>query len=178
MNIFVFSPNTVAKSSYVNQNFSDLLAATSIVGEVRMYSGTVAPSGWLIADGSAVNRTTYSDLFSVIGTAFGVGNGTTTFNIPDMRDKFPIGVSGSKARASTGGSATKDVSHLHSQPTHGHGPVAGNCTATVSACGVPGFIDANGSYTVWSGGDNTGSSGSGVQDVLNPYVALNYLIKY
>ena len=167
--MFVFSPNTVAKSSYVNQNFSDLLAATSIVGEVRMYSGTVAPSGWLIADGSAVNRTTYSDLFSLIGTAFGVGNGTTTFNIPDLRDKFPIGVSETKARASTGGEAAHTLSvaelAVHRHTTHTIVRSEGT-TANITMGG--GNFSTDGGY-----------AGSGnAHNNIPPYVALNYIVKF
>lgn len=54
------------------------------VGTIASYGGTATPSfGWLLCDGSAVSRTTYSDLFAVIGTFYGAGNGTTTFNLPD-----------------------------------------------------------------------------------------------
>ena len=62
-------------------------------GEVKMWGGTIAnvPTGFLTCDGSAISRGTYSTLFSIIGTIHGVGDGSTTFNIPDLRDKFLIG---------------------------------------------------------------------------------------
>lgn len=60
-------------------------------GSVIMTGATSAPSGFLFCDGSAVSRTTYSALFTAVGTAFGSGNGTTTFNVPDMRGRFPRG---------------------------------------------------------------------------------------
>ena len=63
-----------------------------MVGEVRMYAGATAPVGWLICDGSDVSRTTYAALYAIIGNTFGNGNGTTTFNLPDMRSRLPLGV--------------------------------------------------------------------------------------
>ena len=61
--------------------------------EVRLWAGSIAdvPSGWLNCDGSAISRIVYADLFDVIGTQYGSGNGTTTFNLPDMGEKFPCG---------------------------------------------------------------------------------------
>jgi len=54
------------------------------VGAVQSFSTSTVPSGWLECDGSAVSRTGFSDLFAVIGTDFGVGDGSTTFNLPDI----------------------------------------------------------------------------------------------
>jgi microcystin-dependent protein len=63
----------------------------SIVGVVLPYAGSSAPTGFLLCDGSAVSRSTYADLFDVIGTIYGAGNESTTFNLPDLRDRTPIG---------------------------------------------------------------------------------------
>lgn len=57
--------------------------ATAPTGVIQMYAGSTAPSGWLIANGSAVSRETYSVLFGVIGESFGAGDGSSTFNLPD-----------------------------------------------------------------------------------------------
>jgi hypothetical protein len=57
-----------------------------------MFAGSSAPTGWYFCDGSAKNRTTDAALFAAIGTAWGAGNGTTTFNIPDTRGYFPRGL--------------------------------------------------------------------------------------
>src|SRR5215469_16888224 len=54
-------------------------------GSFIPFAGATAPSGWLMCDGSAVSRTTYSALYAVIGTAYGAGDGSTTFNLPDMQ---------------------------------------------------------------------------------------------
>jgi microcystin-dependent protein len=65
----------------------------TMIGEMKIWCGpsTSVPNGWLYCDGSAISRTTYADLFDVIGTAFGSGDGSTTFNIPDMRESVPKG---------------------------------------------------------------------------------------
>lgn len=60
-------------------------------GVVLPFAGSTAPSGWLLCFGQAVSRTTYASLFAAIGTAFGVGDGSTTFNLPDMRGRVPGG---------------------------------------------------------------------------------------
>jgi microcystin-dependent protein len=64
----------------------------TLVGEVRDYTGSSEPVGWLFCDGRAISRDTFEDLFDVIGTSFGVGNGTTTFNIPDLRGQVTAGL--------------------------------------------------------------------------------------
>ena len=61
------------------------------VGSVTLYANVSSPSGWLECDGSAVNRSVYPELFSVIGTAFGSGDSSTTFNLPDLRGEFVRG---------------------------------------------------------------------------------------
>jgi microcystin-dependent protein len=57
-------------------------------GTLIDYAGTVEPSGWMLCDGRAVSRTVYASLFSALGTAYGTGDGSTTFNIPDFRGRF------------------------------------------------------------------------------------------
>ena len=61
------------------------------------------PTGFLACDGTAVSRSTYADLFGVIGTTWGSGDGSSTFSLPNLEDKTVVGKSGSKAQASTGG---------------------------------------------------------------------------
>lgn len=61
-------------------------------GTILDFSGPVAPQGWLICDGSAISRTDYAALFAVIGTIYGVGDGSTTFNLPDLRGEFRRGL--------------------------------------------------------------------------------------
>lgn len=60
-------------------------------GSIIAWSGSSAPSGWVLCDGSAISRTTYAALFAVAGTSYGVGDGSTTFNVPDLQDRLPLG---------------------------------------------------------------------------------------
>ena len=76
------------------------------VGTILSWSNSTLPSGYLNCDGTAVSRSTYSALFAVIGTDYGAGNGSSTFNLPNLQDKVPLGVSSSRAVASTGGAET------------------------------------------------------------------------
>lgn len=70
-------------------NEKEFISAST--GMIVMYGGSSAPTGFLLCDGSAVSRTTYADLFAVTSTSYGVGDGSTTFNLPDLRSSFPIG---------------------------------------------------------------------------------------
>ena len=88
----------------------DLLAgstkyADNPIGTILPYGGTTAPSGWFLCQGQAISRTNYADLFAVIGTAFGSGDGSTTFNIPDLRGEFLRGA-GTNSHADQGDGGT------------------------------------------------------------------------
>lgn len=61
------------------------------IGSILAYSGSSAPSGWVMCDGAAISRTTYATLFGAIGTSFGVGDGSSTFNVPDLRGRVMVG---------------------------------------------------------------------------------------
>ena len=95
-------------------------------GIIMPFAGNVAPQGYLLCDGSAVDRTTYATLFGVIGTTFGAGDGSTTFNLPDLGGRVPLGVSSTHLLGSTGGSETVTLTeselpaHVHEVPQHGH----------------------------------------------------------
>ena len=58
------------------------------IGTINAYGGATAPDGWMLCQGQAISRTDYADLFAVIGTSFGSGDGSTTFNVPDLRGEF------------------------------------------------------------------------------------------
>src|SRR5690606_38194219 len=81
--------------------------------------GTSAPSGWLLCDGAAVSRNTYARLFSVLGTTYGAGDGNSTFNLPDLRQRFPLGKAAS-GTGSTLGATGGAIDHTHSGPSHTH----------------------------------------------------------
>jgi len=107
-------------------------------GGMMMWGTASAPTGYLLCNGSAVSRTTYSALFAVIGTAFGSGDGSTTFNLPDFRDRFPVGAGTTYSANSTGGS--KDaitVAHTHTGTTDSNGAHQHLVVASVGNTGAP-----------------------------------------
>jgi microcystin-dependent protein len=93
-----------------------------LVGEIKMWPLAVAPEGFLVCNGQAVSRDTYATLFSVLGTVFGAGDGSTTFNVPDYTDRSPIG----KTPGAKGGAASVMLtaamipSHTHDMGSHTH----------------------------------------------------------
>lgn len=87
----------MSNSNQLNEILKYLAQFHPMAGTIEMYAGQEAPAGWLICDGSAISRTTYSKLFEVIGQTYGAGDGNTTFNLPDMSDNPYVieeGVSG------------------------------------------------------------------------------------
>ena len=171
----------------------------AITGGMQMYAGATAPSGWLICDGSAVSRTTYSDLFTIIGTTFGVGNGSTTFNIPDMRGRTPIGAgtgTGLTARtlAGTGGAESVTLTSAQSGlPAHNHGitdsghihGIYGNLSygaASGTLIGTSGSAfnlswNTQNATTGITINNNTAANASSSHENMQPWIAMNYIIK-
>ena len=194
------------------------------VGSITCYAGDNAPTGWLLCNGQEISRTTYSRLFSVIETTYG-SSSSTTFKLPDLGSKFPLGTSGSNTLGHTGGASTVTLttanmpahthtvtvdsagSHNHTATDSGHthtyddayfaenrgygypnnnfgtsastdgdnsfyyrsGPVTNTGYANIS-------VGNNGSHTHTATASSTGSGSS--FDVTNPYIMLNYIIRY
>ena len=147
---------------------------TSILtGSIIMYGSGSIPTGYLECNAQAVSRSTYADLFAVIGTTFGVGDGSTTFNVPDLRDNFPVGVSGTKALGTKAGSNTATLAETN-LASHSHGVSGSNYTAAqVNTTSVqPRQSAYNFSINVI---DNTGSGTA--FNTFPPYIALTFIIK-
>jgi microcystin-dependent protein len=89
------------------------------VGGIVAYGGAAAPSGYLLCNGSLVNRTTFADLFTAIGILFGAGDGSTTFQLPDLRQRFPLGKAASGTGSTLGGTGGL-IDHVHTGPSHTH----------------------------------------------------------
>lgn len=99
-------------------------------GTVNMFAGASAPTGYLLCNGAAVSRTTYADLFAAIGTTYGAGNGTSTFNVPNVKGRVPVGLDSAQTEfdtlGETGGSKTHTLTtaempvHTHTQNPHSH----------------------------------------------------------
>jgi microcystin-dependent protein len=154
-------------------------------GGMMMWGTASAPSGYLLCNGSAVSRSTYSALFAVVGTAFGSGDGSTTFNLPDFRDRFPVGAGTTYSANSTGGS--KDaitVSHTHTVTDSGHTHQLTDYAVGTVATGtyvVPSTNDGSASSTTTKTAttgisiNSTGSSGTNAN--LPPYLGVYFIIK-
>lgn len=151
------------------------------VGSIIPYAAASAPSGWLLCDGSAVSRSTYADLFAVISTTYGSGDGSTTFNLPDLRGRFPLG----KASAGTGatlGATGGAIDHTHTGPSHQHavtgGPTVGAPSATTVVQSGAGSTVASSTHTHALSG-STDAAGAGNTGSANPpFLAINFLILY
>lgn len=100
------------------KNEIEALQGATATGMIEMYAGSSAPTGWLMCRGQAVSRTTYAALYAVVGTTFGVGDGSTTFNLPDLEKRFPRGA-GTAAVGDAGGAETVALD-LASTPPHDH----------------------------------------------------------
>ena len=148
-------------------------------GTLLSYAGSSAPTGYLLCDGTAVSRTTYSDLFAIVGTTYGVGNGTTTFNVPDLRGRIPVGKNTGtfSTLGGTGGAETHTLS-TSEIPSHTHsnslsrqlqGVDDSNYTSQVSRgdAGTPDTL-------TWTSG---ATGGGGAHNNLQPYLVINYIIK-
>lgn len=114
------------------------------VGALLSYAGSAAPVGWLLCDGAAVSRATYAALFAVLGTTYGAGDGSTTFNVPDLRNRVAVGSGSTYTRAQTGGAATVTLSSA-SLPSHSHS--FSDSTDSAGSHGHSGSTDSGGSHS-------------------------------
>lgn len=146
------------------------ISAPAVVGHIKFYSGTL-PDHCLDNDGSAISRSTYADLFAEIGTTFGAGDGSSTFNIPNPQNRFIICSGSTYAIASTGGAATVTMGAAN-DPIHYHEVriTEASATATDTAGGAFNLYDSN------SAGGSTGDGGP--HQNLMSYLALGTCIRY
>lgn len=173
------------------------------IGTVLLFGGVAAPTNYVWCNGQALSRTEYAELFSVLSTRFGSGNGSTTFNVPDIRDRIPIGKTDSGAIGGKAGSKTATVSmniplvpHSHSVPAAGLSPAGLRdpaydanpmvwCNTNEVSYGLY-TLGKGGQYTGltgdWHGSVGTTSSGtsstaSTTINIMPPTIAMNFIIK-
>lgn len=162
----------------------------TLPGDLKATARATAPDGWLLCDGAAVSRSTYAALFAALSTTYGSGDGSTTFNLPDMRGRVPVGVDGSAGRLDASdalgnaGGAQKHTMATSEMPAHGHrlrlhsGSGATGGSGLAELTGVGSGAVAFGTIGNVSGADimeNTG--GGGAHNNMQPYQVVNYIIK-
>ena len=169
-------------------------------GTIVPWSASSLPTGFLECAGAAVSRSTYSALFAIVGTTYGAGDGSTTFNLPDLQDNIAMGKSGTKALASTGGANTVSVtaagniagstanatlstaqlaSHSHGIPVQGpFSPSGQNLSSSTRNQNMGPQSGSTGSGTGHSHNMSATFSGTAVNpSVLQPYLTIIYIIK-
>lgn len=168
------STNTPISAENLNNNFS----YSNPVGGVQAYAGSTAPNGYLLCDGQAVSRTTYADLFDVIGTTYGTGDGSTTFNVPNLKGKVLVGYNSSETEFNTLGKTGGEKKHTLTTdeiPSHSH-MMKGNSNPD-SGSTAPAMLYKYTNDTLYNiTSQNTG--GGKAHNILQPYITLNYIIKY
>lgn len=155
-------------STFVNA----VVDAVFPIGSIRLTAAGSAGSNYLLCNGSAVSRTTYSALFAVIGTVFGAGDGINTFNLPNLTGRVPIGAGGSYSLGASGGSETQALTAANNGP-HTHAVPYRSTNAFAGGGGTAHFL--NGTANANS---DTGSSGTGTPfSIMQPYQAVGYYIR-
>jgi len=145
------------------------------VGSIILWPGLDAPEGWLLCEGDEVSRDDYPELYQAIGTTYGSASGTT-FTLPNLLERFPLGVSSSNALASTGGAKTHTLTTAQI-PSHNHPPPTGAQAFFIQPTGTGPVAYAGGATM----GTNavTGLTGGGQShNNMPPYLSLFYIIKY
>lgn len=144
------------------------------VGSVMPFSGSSIPNGWVQCDGGVVSRFTYSSLFSVIGTTFGIGDGSTNFGVPSMNYRTPIGAgTGSGLTARTLGTGVGTINHvltLAQTPSHIHSGVPWTTALTNATVG-------GGTWLHSPSVSSDPAGGGGSHNNTAPSIVTRYIIK-
>lgn len=165
----------------------DAIPSTVPTGCILPYAGSSAPTGFLLCNGAAVSRTTYAALFGVIGTTYGAGDGSTTFNVPDLKGRSPLGAGAgsgltNRTLAAKGGEENHALTSSE-MPTHDH--ESGGYLRNTTDAGSTTYRDATdpgasrpGSYGSGAAIWKTTTAGSGAShNTMHPYIVLNMAIK-
>lgn len=174
----VYQPQDSTLTALMGMTEADFVNFVRRPGEIQSFGFSTAPMGnWLACDGSAVSRTTYAGLFAAIGTTWGTGDGSTTFNVPDLRRRTLVGSGGTSTGTlgntvgSKGGTETHTLSQSE-MPSHTHIGL-GTTTVNLTAGGTGYGLGASGNTMA------TGSAGSGAShNNMQPSAVVAFWIKY
>lgn len=149
------------------------------IGSMIPYGKSQPPTNWLICNGQAVSRTTYADLFAVIGTSYGAGDGSTTFNLPDKRGKVSVGLNGSDTDFNTIGKTGGEKTHTLSVselPSHSHSI---NCKQSAGNPMTGGEMAVAGGTGAWGTNplDTNVNGGGQAHNNVQPYEVDCWIIK-
>lgn len=186
-NSLVQSLIAAAQAAYNNEItdtkfYSNVLSLIVPSGTVKMFAGSSAPTGYVFCDGTAYSRTTYLSLFTAIGTTFGSGDGSTTFNVPDYRGIFPRGAgtngtlknANGTAFSATLGAYSNDQLQGHEHQwiidnSAGTGTKSANCNRGVDAGNFEqqtNSLTSNGSNGSPRGGNETAPANLGINFII------------
>jgi len=128
----------------------------SEVGAIKPWGKSTAPAGYILCDGTAISRTTYADLFAIIASTYGAGNGSTTFNVPNLQGKMPQGYDGSTYNmAGTGGANTVTVAVTDNQSVSSTDTLAVSVTGSISNTSLSTAQLASHTHRLWKQSDIT-----------------------
>jgi microcystin-dependent protein len=174
---------SVGKHKHSKAQITGVSSWNGIIGEIKAFAGSAAPTGTLLCDGSAVSRTTYSALFAVIGTNYGAGNGSTTFNLPNMKGKVPVGYNSAETEFNVLGKTGGEKTHINTiaeMPNHTHeiSTTVHSEEGTHDWEFVVGTGAGTRALTLFKSITAAYTGGGGSHNNLQPYVAVNYIIVY
>ena len=140
-------------------------------GFIYPFAGGTVPKGFLLCNGSSYSRTAYPELFAAIGTTWGAGNGSTTFNVPNLAKRVPVGVGSGYALGATGGEE-KHTLTTSEMPAHTH---TINIYAGSGSKGG-GIVNYSGSAGASQYGTDSLAGGNAAHNNMQPYTVVNYII--
>jgi microcystin-dependent protein len=166
------------------------------VGSIKPWPAAAAPASWMLCNGAAVSRTLYPELFSLIGSTYGPGDGSTTFNLPDMRGRFVLGMGqgaglADRVLAAIGGEETHQLTltelaahnHVATQPAHQHQAGSNNFTYTGGGAGPVYSVTNPPGSAPWVTGFATptiavqNAGGNTAHNNMPPFLVITYIIK-